>query len=629
MLDGMRKAAQGGVGRVVMAVVMSLIIVSFVIWGIGDMLRGFTSDKVATVGGATVTAQEFGSEFQNTLYQYQRRSKVALTSAQARAVGLDMRVLDRMIDDAAMDQRIASMGMAISDATIAEAARSDPKLKDASGQFSRALFDQALRDSGLTERAFFAKQRSAYLRQQLEYSLIDGLNAPRPLVEALTGAATQTRSIDYFTLAPSAAGDIAAPTPEALKAFFDERKDNYRAPEYRAIDILLVSPAALAKPDSVSDDDARAAYEKQKGERFTTPEKRDVQQIVFQNEADATAALVRIKAGENFVDIAHERKLSDTDMDLGVVAKSDIFDIAIGAAAFQLPEGGVSDVVKGQFGYFLLRAAKVIPESVRPYEEVAAEIKKSVATEHASSDVAAVHDKIEDARVSGKSVVEAAKAAGLQPRTIPAVDVEGLDPNGAPVDLPEKTKLLRAAFASDVGVDDAALNTQDRGYLWFDVAKVEPTHERSLDDVKAKVEAEWRADQVAKALSAKAADLVKQVDGGADLASLAKGVGAEVKTAAGLKRSGGAELPANVVSAVFGLAPGKAGSAATPDGRLVFRITADATPAFSADEPGVKDQSDKLAQGLQEGLVEQFLASLKAQLGVKIDQRVLQAAEGG
>ena len=186
-----------------------------------------------------------------------------------------------------------------------------------------------------------------------------------------------------------------------------------------------------------------------------------------------------------------------------------------------------------------------------------------------------------------------------------------------------------AAELADVGVDDAALNTQDRGYLWFDVAKVEPTHERSLDDVKAKVEAEWRADQVAKALSAKAADLVKQVDGGADLASLAKGVGAEVKTAAGLKRSGGAELPANVVSAVFGLAPGKAGSAATPDGRLVFRITADATPAFSADEPGVKDQSDKLAQGLQEGLVEQFLASLKAQLGVKIDQRVLQAAEGG
>ena len=57
MLDGMRKAAQGGIGRFVMAIVMGLIIVSFVIWGVGDMFRGFASDKVASVGGATITAQ--------------------------------------------------------------------------------------------------------------------------------------------------------------------------------------------------------------------------------------------------------------------------------------------------------------------------------------------------------------------------------------------------------------------------------------------------------------------------------------------------------------------------------------------------------------------------------------------
>src|ERR1700692_3347991 len=97
MLDGMRRAAKGGIGRFVMTIVMGLIIVSFVIWGVGDMLRGFTSDKVASVGGESVTAQQFQSEMQNLLYRYQRQSKVPLTNAQARALGLDMQVLRRLL----------------------------------------------------------------------------------------------------------------------------------------------------------------------------------------------------------------------------------------------------------------------------------------------------------------------------------------------------------------------------------------------------------------------------------------------------------------------------------------------------------------------------------------------------
>ena len=151
-------------------------------------------------------------------------------------------VLRRLIADAALDQRARALGLAISDETIAAAARSDPNLQDASGQFSRAMFDQALRDSGLSERGFFAQQRKNYLRQQLEFALVDGIDAPKPLVEALAGAEAQTRAIDYFVLPSSAAGDIPAPSPDTLKAYYDDRKSSWRAPEYRAIDILLVSP---------------------------------------------------------------------------------------------------------------------------------------------------------------------------------------------------------------------------------------------------------------------------------------------------------------------------------------------------------------------------------------------------
>jgi peptidyl-prolyl cis-trans isomerase D len=613
-----------------MAIVMGLIIVSFVIWGVGDMFRGFVSDKVAKVGSEVVTAQQFQNEMQNLIYQYQRRAKTSLTNAQVRAMGLDIQILQRLISDAALDQRARSLGLALSDETIAEAARSDPNLADASGKFSRERFDEALRDSGLgNERAFFAQQRKIYLRQQLEYSLIDGVAAPKPLLAALADAKSQTRAIDYFALPPSAAGAIPTPAPDALKAFYDERKSSYRAPEYRGIDILLASPASLAKPAEVSDADARAMYEKEKDTRFGTPEKRKLQQIVFPNQAEADDAEAKLKAGANYDDIAKARNLTDADLDLGEVTKADIFDPAIAEAAFSLPAGGVSGVVKGQFGFLIVRALSITPASVKPFDEVAQSIKQEIATQLASNDVQTLHDKIEYARVSGKSLVEAAKSVGLEARAIPAVDASGRDPQGAEVDLPEKAKLLAAAFASDIGVDDAALNTKDRGYLWFSVTKVDPARDRPFDEVKDKVEAEWRAGEVDKALSANAADLVKQLDAGAGIADLAKAKGAEVKTAKDISRAGGGGVASAVAAAVFGLPAGKAGSAATPDGRVVFEITGDSTPPYDPAAPEAKAAAERATDDIRASIVDQYLTALKRELGVTVNEQVLRAAEGG
>lgn len=103
MLGAIRNAAQGIVGKAIMTVVMGLIIVSFAIWGVGDMLRGFTASTVASVGSTSISALEYRSEFQRTLQQYQRRLRRPLTTEEAREIGLDRQVLQRMISEAAVD----------------------------------------------------------------------------------------------------------------------------------------------------------------------------------------------------------------------------------------------------------------------------------------------------------------------------------------------------------------------------------------------------------------------------------------------------------------------------------------------------------------------------------------------
>jgi peptidyl-prolyl cis-trans isomerase D len=629
MLDGMRKATQGLIGRSIMTVVLGFIIVSFVIWGVGDMFRGFVSDTVAEVGGSAITAQQFQSAYQNMLYQYQTRAKTSLTNAQARALGIDSEVLQRLIAERALDRRADALGLAISEEAIADAVRADPNLQDGSGQFSRARFDAALRDSGLSERGFLAAQSKAYLRQQIEMALADGLTAPKGLVDALSKVETQTRAIDYVVLPPSAAGEIAAPSADALKSYFEERKASYRAPEYRGFSIVAVTPASLAKPAEVSDEDAKALYDKLRDTRFTDVEKRKLQQILFPNDADADAAAAKIKAGASFDDIVKARGLSAADVDQDETTKAAMFDQKIAEAAFALPEGGVSDVVKGQFGPVIVRVVAVKPSSVKPFADVEDALKKEIADDRAAADVLAVHDKIEDARVAGKSVSEAAKSVGLDARAIPAVDAQGIDPAGAAVDLPEKSLLLHSVFASDVGVDDAALQTADRGYLWFEVTKIDPPRDRTFDEVKDKVEAQWRADEVAQALGAKALDMVKQLDSGATLASLAQASGFEVKSAADIRRRRDASLAPGLVSAVFATPPSGAGSAATPDGRVVFKITSDTIPPVEANDPALKTNADRLTGALQSDVVEQYVAAIERELGVTIHQNVLNAAEGG
>jgi peptidyl-prolyl cis-trans isomerase D len=397
------------------------------------------------------------------------------------------------------------------------------------------------------------------------------------------------------------------------------------------MEIVSLEPETIANPAEVSDADAQAAYDKLAGKdpRFGSPEKRDLQQIVFPNDAEAAAAEAKIRAGASFDDIVKERGLKPEDADLGETTRDAMIDKTEAEAVFALPQGAVSGVLQSQFGPVIIRVKSVTPATVKPYGEVADEIKRQVSASRAGDKIQAIHDKIEDARVSGKSLVEAAKEAGLTAQTIPAVDAQGNDPGGAPVNLPDKVDLLRAAFASDVGLDEAPLQTVSRGFVWFVITKVEPAHARSFEESKAEVEKQWRAEETDKALVARAEDLVKQLGAGASVAEVAKSAGVAAKPAVDVHRDEKIGLPATVVAAIFRQPADGAGSAAAPDGRAVFKITADNTPPVEFIDPHVKAMGSALDASTRGSLLEQYVVALRRSLGVVVHDAVLQSAEGG
>ena len=630
MLGAIRNAAQGVVGKAIMTVVMGLIIVSFVIWGVGDMLRGFTASTVASVGGVKISSQEYRLAYDRTIQQYQRRLRRPFTNEEARQIGLDRSVLQRLLSEGAVDDEAGKLGLNISDDALRQIITSNPDFRDKSGAFDPARFEAALRNLDMNERGFVSELHKQALRQFIVAALTTGVAAPKAEVAAEADYEGQSRSVDYFLLPAAAAGEIAAPSDEALKTFFNDRKSSYRAPEFRSADVLALEPQTIANPAEVSDADAEAAYAKLAGKdpKFGAPEKRDLEQILFPNAADADAAEAKLKGGASFDDLVKERGLKPEDADIGETTKDAMLDKDEADAVFALPQGGVSGVLKSQFGPVIVRVKSITPATVKPFAEVAEEVKRQVSASRAGDKIQALHDKIEDLRVSGKSLLEAAKAVGLTGEQVAAVDAEGRDPKGATVNLPDKAELLRAVFASDVGLDEAPINTSDGGFVWFDVTKVDPAHDLTFEQAKPEVEKQWRADEVDKALAGKADDLVKQIKAGESAADAAKSAGSEMKSAQDVHRAEQTALPESVVAAIFREPADGAGSAATPDGRVVFKITADTTPAVDFADARVKTMAEKLEGATRESLLDQYVEALRRALGVVIHPEVLQSAEG-
>ncbi|MDE2579204.1 MAG: SurA N-terminal domain-containing protein [Hyphomicrobiales bacterium] len=628
MLDGMRAASQNWVGRLLMAVVMGVIVVSFAIWGVGDIFRGFRQDQLGTVGSTEISANAFRFAYQNALQRVQQQAGRVVTNDEARIMGLDRQTLGKMVAEAALDQKAKQLGLAISDTAVAQTIANDPTFQDA-GKFDKLRFDALLRENGYNERSFVAVQRAVYLRQELADAVAAKAEPPVAMIEAIERYRTQTRAIDYVVLSPAAAGTVADPDAAALKAYYEANKSAFRAPEYRKLVYLSVNPADLAKPDLVSDADAQKLYDEVKEKRFGSPEKREVQQIVFPDEAAAKAAADRIAAGATFDAIAAERKLSPKDFDLGLVTRDAIADPEARAAIFAGAQGALVGPIKGAFGYTIARTTKIVPASVKPFADVSAELKKELALKNATQAVKVLHDKIEDARAAGKNLTDAARAAGLEARSVEAVDARGRGKDGAKIALPSESDLLKAAYASDIGVDNDTVATRDNGYVWFEVARIDPAHDLSFDEAKDKTLAAWRAEETQKRLTLQADAILRKLQAGEKLTAIAAAEKLELKHKVDVKRTGAEGLNEAQTVAIFNQPNAGAGVVSADGGKMIFQIVDDRTPAFDPKSDFARQMADQLKPQVADDILTQYVQKLQKDYGVHINEAAVRAAAGG
>lgn len=625
MLTLLRKAA----GTWVAKLLLLLLVLSFAVWGISGTIVGGVGNNVLTVGETGVSIQEFRLAYDRQLNVLSQQLRQPITREQARSFGIDQQVLSQLASAALLDEQARQLRLGVSRDRIAELTFSDPAFHGPDGTFDRQLFNYVLNQVGMRPNDYIRNREQASVRQQVVDATAEGLAVPDTFLRALALYQGEDRTVDYIAVPRGQVEPVEVPADDALSSWFEARKSDYAAPEYRSISYVKLEPEDIADEQSISDEDARAFYDSN-ANSFTTPERRAIDQIVFANEEAANQALERIRGGATFEDVMAAESKSADDVRLGVLARSEIADAAVAEAAFALEANQVSDVVRGTFGPILLRVAEIRTAVVRPFEDVAAEIRRDLALAEGRRLLLEVHDAYEDARAAGDSLAEAARKQRLDVVTVPAIDRNGRDPEGDVINtLPESSRLISEVFEAEQGIENPPIMIGNNGYLFFEVDGITPARDRTLDEVRERVIADWKTAQAETRLSSLVDERLKALNDGASLDEIAAALNLTRETKRGIKRtSEDVDFGENGIQSIFSVAQNGTGSFANPggDARILFKVTEASTPIASGPDAIDEGTRDGLAQALSNDLMDQLVAVLQTRYEITVNQRAIDQA---
>lgn len=626
VFDSLRKGAT----RVLGLALMGLLVVSFAVWGIEDIFRNYGSQTLVRVGDTEIDSQEYLRVQREVLRSMGQTAGRTLSMQEAREQGLDKRVLERLIGGAALDTHAKHLGLSVSDQALLKAIQNDPAYKDSTGNFSPIALQQALRNLDMSEQSYVAAEREHNLRRQLLSTVGRSATTSPVFIGAFNEFNNETRSLRYVVVPRAAVGTMPNPTDEDLKRYYDNHRAEFTQPESRKVGVLAVTPESVKDKVGITEGDVKAAFEREK-EKLGAPERRKIQQIAFADRAAADAAYQKAQTGTNFVTLAKEQGVTESDIELGLLSRAEMADAAIGDAAFKLEKDKVSEPVTGELGKtVLLRVTEIQPGKDVTFEEAKADVENKLLKERAQTAIFDLHDSIEDDRAAGSQLAEIGAKYNIPYKVFEQLDRRGQAADGTMPDVPQKTELLNAVFATDIGVENDPIDAKDDGLVWYELLGITPEQLKPLDQVKQKVTEDWRVDEERNRMAKHTDELVKELNGGKTLEDLAKELNTQVIVSEPLKRNGmTVNVLPNAVLQAFALPPGGYASApnGVDEGRIVFQVDK-ITPPEPLNEADATQLKRRLANFMGEDIIEEYFTALEQRYGVHVNQQALSKLTG-
>lgn len=617
MLAAVRAFAKSWVA----AILIGLLIISFAVFGMSDILRGQMSTDVVTAGSRSISAQQFRREYDLWRQQAEQQVGQPVTPQMAAENGIISGLLNEIATREALAVMLRRMGLRPSEDQVTAELRTIPQFFDQiSGRFDPDRMAQTLSESGLTPDDFLVRIRDQIAQQHFAAGLVAGLRAPRAYGALNAMVDLEQRDLGYFEVGVRDVEPPKPPTDAQLQTFMEENKAQLQRPEFRVISLVRFAPRPEDMQTPVTDEQLQERFEFRR-DTLSEAETRSLVQIPARDEAAARQIAERLRKGEDPAAVA--KALNVEPVTYQSRPKTAIADRKVADAAFALDEGAVSGPIQGDLGYAVVKVTEVNAgrqptlEDVRPLLE--AEIRRDAAAEK-------VYDRTqayEDAHVGGASLDEAARAAGVPVLTLGPVTESGRGEDGRPVEG-VSPQILEAAFALTEGAESDLTELQRGEYFAVKVERITPPALPPLEEIRADLTRVWMQREMLSRLEAKAEELAKLVRKGGTLESAASSIGARVTRAAALDRTNAQEngqLSNDALMKAFAAKPGEVFTARDVQfGMIVGKLDAVRPGEVGAVAEATEQSRPQMAMGLFRDLAASASAAAREKVKVRIDE---------
>ncbi|WP_323948967.1 peptidylprolyl isomerase [Aeromonas caviae] len=556
MLDKLREGAQGKVAKVI----LGLIILSFALAGVGSYLNGPARTAPATVNGNDISAPALENAYRNERARMESQMGEAFNQLAANPDYMKQfrrGVLDRLIDQALIDDKARSLGLRVSDEQIKQAIVAMPEFAE-NGKFSNDRYLQLIRRAGMTPEMFRDSLRQDMVRQQLMGAVLGSEFALKGEAEQLDRLYNQTRDLRLIRLAASAYVDGIEVSDAEVEQFYKANSARFMNDETVKVDYLLLDAANLGKNIKVTEQDAQDYYD-QHQDLFQRPERRQVAHILIPfgkdekaAEQKAEAVLAKAKAGDDFAALA-KADSSDTFSakkggELDWFEKG-VMDPAFEKAAFALAKAGdLSAVVKSLFGFHIIKLLAVEPAKTKPFVDVMSDTIARLQSEKAKEQFFAEQQKMADSSFENPDSLDlTAEAMGLQ---VQSTGYFSQADAPAPLNDP---KVLSVAFSEQLRDDNTnsdVIELADGKALVLHIMGHQPKAAKPLAEVKEQVITAIKHDKASEVARGKAQGLLDKLKAGENVQADLTALGLKVDTHTGVSRFA-QEMDQNLVTQVF------------------------------------------------------------------------------
>ena len=598
-----------------------LMVVAFIVWGVGDVVRmiGTNATWVAKVGDQTIEGTLFQGEYQRALNQATRD----LPSGQEASADLRRQVgdetLNRLVSQAALAQELHQLRIVTPDAALRETITAMPAFRDQSGRFNRGVFEGTLRNNGLTEPRFLDMMRADLAQRQLLEAISAGAAAPRAEAVPLYKEQYEKRSADIVEFPFAAQPAPPAPTDADLQRWYDNHPDRYSTPELRKVKAIILSPQTLAKDIDITDADLRDAYNQRKAD-YVTLEKRSAQVISVSDQAKAQALATQWRGGAEWDAMQKAaEQAGGSAVQLDDSTEQAFPDPDLAKAVFAAAQESVAEPVKGALGWYVVKVVKVDAGTTKSFDDVKDELRKRVLVEKATDLMYERANKVDNLLGNGTALDQMPADLGLAGVT-GTLDAEGNTSEGtqAPIPGPPELRkaLIDAAFKAQKGDPPQLSEVQtpsEGGSAYYAVAveEVSPPAAKPFDQVKAQVEKDWTADQTRHEAETAAAKMLAGLKGGQSLADASAVAGAPVRRTAAVTRDATGDVPPELARVLFGLKQGEPTMVETADGFIVAEPATIEEPDPAADATRFQQLQGAVAHSIGNDLVATFTEALR------------------